>query len=322
MTTPHLPRVMVMTPPRPVAEAPLAGRFEALRYDRAEDRAGFLAAQGPGTRALLATGHFPVDEALLAQLPDLELVSCTSAGYEGVDLDALARRGVALCNASQALCDDVADMAVLLLLAARRNFIAADAYVRSGRWEAEGMFPLQTAAAGKTVGIVGMGTIGAAIARRLSVMNMRVSYWNRRPKDTPHAYEPDLVRLAAAVDNLVVIIAGGEGTRGLISAEVLAALGPKGLLVNVARGTVVDEPALIAALESGALGGAALDVFSDEPRVDPRLVALPNVVLSPHHASGTVETRDAMALLGIENLDAHFAGRPLLTPVALPASAG
>jgi lactate dehydrogenase-like 2-hydroxyacid dehydrogenase len=320
MTPPAKPRVMVTTTPRPMVLPPLGEQFEVLRYDLSDDGPGFLAEHGPGTRALLTTGHFTVDEAVLAHLPDLELVSCTSAGYEGIDLAALAAHGVALTNTSQALCDDVADMAVLLILAARRGFVAAEAYLRSGSWERDGEFPLQTSLSGKRAGIVGMGTIGQAIATRLAAMNMQVSYWNRRPRDVPYPFEPDLLRLATEVDTLVVIVAGGEGTRGLISAEVIHALGPTGLLVNVARGSVIDEAAMIAALESGALGGAGLDVFSDEPRVDPRLRAMPHVALSPHHASGTVETRDAMALLGLKNLEAHFAGRPLLTPVSLPAA--
>ena len=164
-----------------------------------------------------------------------------------------------------------------------------------------------------------MGTIGQAIARRAEAMELRVSYWNRRPKDLSWPFQPDLVALARESDNLVVIVAGGDGTRHLIDAEVMEALGPDGLLINVSRGSVVDQDALIAALSNGRLGSAALDVYASEPNPDPRLTVLPNVTLYPHHASGTVETRDAMAQLLVDNLAAYYAGEPLLTPVDLTA---
>lgn len=309
------PDVLMLHTQRPGAMAQLEAAYSLHRWDLATDKAALLAEHGSRCRAIVTNGHAPVSRELIAALPALEIVACSSAGFETFDLAALAERGIALTNSSAALCDDVADMAMLLMLAARRNFVAGEAYVRSGDWARNGMFPLQRTLRGRRLGIVGMGTIGHAIARRGEAMGLEVAYWNRRPKDVSWAFQSDLLRLAAESDNLIVMVAGGEGTRGLISAGVIAALGPDGLLINVARGSVVDEPALIAALESGSLGAAALDVYASEPDPDPRLTCLPNVTLSPHHASGTVEARDAMAQLAVDNLAAHFAGRPLLTPV-------
>lgn len=312
------PDVMLFTAQRPATMAQLEAAYTLHRWDQAEDKPAFLAAHGPACRAAVATGHVPLSAEILDAMPALEIVACASAGYDAFDTAAMAARNVALTNSSLALCDDVADMAILLLLAARRGFSGAEAYVRSGDWGRKGMYPLQTTLKGAATGIVGMGTIGQAIARRAEAMGQRVTYWNRTPRrDVAWTYQPDLLQLARDSDNLIVIVAGGAGTRGLISAEVMAALGPRGLLVNVARGSVVDEAAMIAALEDGRLGGAALDVYENEPNPDPRLVALPNVTLSPHHASGTAETRDAMAQTVVDNLAAFYAGRPLLTPVAL-----
>ncbi|MFV0300681.1 MAG: 2-hydroxyacid dehydrogenase [Paracoccus sp. (in: a-proteobacteria)] len=315
------PDVMMLYPMRPGAMEQLEAAYTLHRADQAADRAAFIAKHGPKCRAIATNGHEPVTREMIAAMPALELVACSSAGFESFDLAAMAERGVKLTNTSAALSDDVADMAILLMLAARRSLAAGEAYVRSGDWARKGMFPLQHTISGKRLGIVGMGTIGQEIARRAEAMRMEVSYWNRRPKDVPFAFQPDLVQLATDSDVLIVIVAGGEGTRGLISAPVMAALGSDGLLVNVSRGSVVDEPALIAALTSGALGQAALDVYASEPDPDPALTALPNATLYPHHASGTVETRDAMAQLVVDNLAAFHAGRPLLTPVDLRAYA-
>lgn len=315
------PDVMMLYPMRPKAMEQLEAAYTLHRADLADDKTAFIAEHGPKCRTIATNGHEPVTREMIAAMPKLELVACSSAGFESFDLVAMAERGVKLTNTSSALSDDVADTAIMLMLAARRSLVAAEAYVRSGDWARKGMFPLQHTISGKRLGIVGMGTIGQEIARRAEAMRMQVSYWNRRPKDVPWPFQPDLLQLASDSDVLVVIVAGGEGTRGLISSKVMAALGPQGLLVNVSRGSVVDEPALIAALSSGALGQAALDVFASEPDPDPALTALPNVTLFPHHASGTVETRDAMAQLVVDNLAAFYAGQPLLTPVDLGAYA-
>lgn len=311
------PDVMMLHPAPPHILAQLQAAYTLHRCDLAADKPDFLSRHGGGCRAVATNGHVPLTAQMLAALPQLELVACSSAGYESFDLAALAARGIRLTNASLALKDDVADTAILLMLAARRALIAGHAYVKSGDWGRHDAFPLQHSSHGKRLGIVGMGTIGQAIATRAEALAMQVSYWNRRAKPVPWPHQPDLIRLARESDTLIVIVAGGEGTLGLISADVMAALGPDGLLVNVARGSVVDEPALIAALASGALGRAALDVFASEPNPDPRLTSLPNVTLYPHHASGTVETRDAMAQLVVDNLAAFYAGAPLTSEVRL-----
>lgn len=316
------PELMVLAELRPDAMARLEAGYTVHRWDLAADKAAFAAEHGRTCRAAVATGHVRIDRALLDTMPALGLVSCSSAGFDQFDVAEMARRGVALTNTSVALCDDVADTAIMLVLAARRGLIGAEAWVRSGDWARKGAYPLQRSVHGSRLGIVGMGAIGRAIAERAEAMKMQVAYWNRSPKDVPWRREADLVTLARESDQLVVIVAGGEGTRGLISAEVMAALGPEGLLVNVARGSVVDQEAMIAALTEGRLGHAALDVFATEPESDPRLLSLPNVTLYPHHASGTVETRDAMSGLAVDNLDAFFAGSALLTPVDLSGSRG
>lgn len=311
------PDVMMLYPTRPAAMAQLEAAYTLHRYDLADDKPGFLARHGATCRAVATNGQAPLTAQMIAALPQLELVACSSAGYESFDLAVLSARGIRLTNASLALKDDVADTAIMLMLAARRALIAGHDYVRSGDWARDDAFPLQHTTHGKRLGIVGMGTIGQAIAHRAEALRMQVSYWNRSAKDVPWRHQPDLIGLARESDTLIVIVAGGEGTRGLISAEVMAALGPDGLLVNVARGSVADEPALIAALTTGALGRAALDVFASEPNADPRLTSLPNVTLYPHHASGTVETRDAMAQLVVDNLAAFYAGAPLTSQVKL-----
>ncbi|WP_138465595.1 2-hydroxyacid dehydrogenase [Poseidonocella sp. HB161398] len=311
------PDVMMLYPQRPKAMAQLEAAYTLHRYDLAADKTAFLAEHGPKCRGVATNGHAPMNREILDAMPKLELVACSSAGFDGFDVAEMARRGVKLTNSSPALCDDVADTAIMLMLAARRGMVQGDAWVRSGDWAKKGPMPLMHSTSGKVLGIAGMGTIGQAIARRGEAMGMEVRYWNRRAKDVPWAHVADLADLASQADTLIAIVAGGEGTRGLISERVMEALGPEGLLVNVARGTVVDEEAMIACLADGRLGHAALDVYASEPDPDPRLSQLENTTLYPHHASGTVETRDAMAQLVVDNLAALHAGRPLLTEVDL-----
>ncbi|HSF91938.1 MAG TPA: 2-hydroxyacid dehydrogenase, partial [Paracoccaceae bacterium] len=286
------------------------------RYDEAANKNAFLAEFGPLCTAIVMNGHADLTRSMLEHLPKLEIVACSSAGYETIDVAALEERGIRLTNTSDALFDDVADLALLLVLATRRQLVHAHNYVVSGDWARKGMYPLLNSTKGKKLGIVGMGHIGQAIADRCEPLKVEIGYFGRTRKDhIPYQYFQDLVALAKWADIMVLAVAGGAGTKNLINAEVLKALGPEGTLVNVARGTVVDEPALIAALSSGELGSAGLDVFWNEPDPDPALTSLPNVTLYPHHASGTVETRDAMAQLVVLNLEAHFSGKPLLTPV-------
>jgi hydroxypyruvate reductase len=274
-----------------------------------------LAAVAPRIRAIAASGESKLSAALIARLPALEIVSVMGVGYDGIDVAAAKARGVIVTHTPEVLNDDVADLALGLMLCAARQLPQADRYVRDGRWLA-GPMPLARKMSGARLGLVGIGRIGQAIARRALGFGMSVAYTARRARpELPWPYLPDAAALAAQSDFLVVITPGGAATRHLIDARVLAALGPKGILVNVARGSVVDEAALVDALERGALGGAALDVFEDEPNVPARLRALPQVVLTPHIGSATAATRQAMADLAADNLRLHFAGRPVRTPV-------
>jgi lactate dehydrogenase-like 2-hydroxyacid dehydrogenase len=261
------------------------------------------------------SGDSKVSAELMAQLPALELISIMGVGYDGVDVAAAKARGVMVTHTPNVLNDDVADLAIGLMLCAARQLPAADRFVRSGQW-LKGPMPLARKMSGARLGLVGMGRIGQAIAQRAQAFGMQIAYHTRTPKaDVPYAHHADLLSLARDSDFLVLITPGGAGTRHLVNAQVLQALGPKGILVNVARGSVVDEAALIEALEGGVIGGAALDVFEDEPRVPQRLMDLPQVVLVPHIGSATGQTRQAMADLAFGNLREHLAGRPVLTPV-------
>lgn len=307
--------VLVMYPARPKAMAQLDAAYTLHRFDEAEDREAFVAEYGPLCEAVVTNGHTSLTREQLRHLPKVGIVACSSAGFETIDDVALRERGIALTNSSVALYDDVADAALMLTLAARRHLIAADHYVRSGAWGRDGMYPLVSSVRGKHAGIVGFGRIGQAIARRFEPLGLEIGYTARSRKTSPHAFFPDVLSLAHWADILVAILPGGAETEGVISKEVIEALGPQGTFVNVARGTVVDERALIEALRSGSLGSAALDVYLDEPHPDPALTTLPNVTLYPHHASGTVETRDAMAQTVVDNLAAYFAGRPLVSAV-------
>lgn len=307
--------VLVMHDIRPKALTRLEAAYTLHRYDLADDKPAFLALHGPKCRAVATNGHVALTAADLEHLPNVGIVACSSAGYEYIDVEALKARGIHFTNSSPALSDDVADLAVLLTLAARRELVAAHDYVRSGEWGRTGMYPLLHPIKGLKAGIVGLGQIGQAIARRLEPFGLEIGYTARSRKPVEHVYFPDSLALAEWADVLIVIVPGGPETENLIDARVMAALGPGGTLVNVARGSVVDETALIEALSAGTLGSAALDVFAEEPSPNPALVALPNLTLYPHHASGTVETRDAMAMTVVDNIAAYFAGEDLSTPV-------
>jgi hydroxypyruvate reductase len=269
----------------------------------------------PHIRGIAASGDSKVPAALIEQLPALEVISVMGVGYDGVDVAAAKARGIMVTHTPNVLNDDVADLALGLMLSASRQLPAADRFVRNGQW-LQGNMPLARKMSGARLGIVGMGRIGQAIAQRALGFNMSIAYTARNAKPAlPYVYHPSAEALASQVDFLVVITPGGAGTRHLINAAVLKALGPKGFLVNVARGSVVDEQALIDALESGTIAGAGLDVFDDEPRVPQRLLDLHKVVLTPHIGSATAATRQAMADLAFNNLASHLAGRPVLTPV-------
>ena len=273
-------------------------------------------AVAPRIRAVWTVGPIGLDAALIARLPRLEVVVVNSVGVDKIDLPVLAARGIKVSSTPGVLTDDVADLAVLLLLAAQRRLPAMDAYVRRGDWAARKALQPAHGLRGKTAGVFGFGRIGQAIAARLRPFGMEIAYYQPRAIDaidTPRA--ASLLELAARSDYLILAAPATAATRHAVDAELLSALGPQGVLVNIARGALVDEAALIAALSDGRLGSAALDVFEDEPEVPAALCALPNTVLTPHIGSLTVETRHAMGQLTLDNLVAHFAGLPLITPV-------
>ena len=275
-----------------------------------------LARLAPQIRAICGSGESKVSAELINQLPALEVISIMGVGYDGVDVAAAKARGVMVGHTPDVLNDDVADLALALMLNVARRLPQADQYVRQGQWPG-GPMPLARKMSGARLGLVGMGRIGQAIAHRALAFGMSVAYTARSAKPAlPYAFHATPRELASAVDFLVVITPGGAATRKLIDADVLRALGPEGYLVNVARGSVVDEAALIAALQQGVIAGAALDVFENEPHVPEALRAMDKVVLAPHLGSATVQTRQAMAARALANLQAHFAGQPL--PSAVP----
>jgi len=309
------PDVLVVWPIRPEQMAELDRTYTLHRYDEAADKDAFLNGKAHAIRAVVTTGGHGFTADLLDRLPNLEIVGASGVGVDKIDVAACRSRGVPVTNTPDVLNDDVADLGFGLVIACLREMPQGFAYVKSGGWARRGMMHLTTTLSGKTIGIVGLGRIGREIADRARAFKMRVAYTGRNKQDVPFDYVPDLLELARQSDVLMLTAPGGAATRGLIGSAVLEALGPKGWLVNMARGSVVDEPALIAALKNGAIRGAGLDVYWNEPNVDPELVALPNVVFYPHHSSGTVEARAAMSQLVVDNLAAHFAGKPLLTPV-------
>jgi lactate dehydrogenase-like 2-hydroxyacid dehydrogenase len=264
---------------------------------------------------VVTTGSAGVKAPIMAQLPSLRLVACFGVGVDGVDLAYARSRAIAVTNTPDVLTDEVADFAIALLLASLRQIPQADRFVREGAW-LKGPMPLTRSLQGQHIGIVGMGRIGQAIARRCEAFGVRLAYHGPRPKTTlAYAYYERLAELAQWSDSLIVACPGGPATAGLISREVMQALGPKGYLINISRGSVVDQQALIELLQSHAIAGAGLDVFADEPHVPQALVAMPHVVLAPHVASASQETRSAMGRLTLDNVAAFVSGKPLLTSV-------
>jgi lactate dehydrogenase-like 2-hydroxyacid dehydrogenase len=296
-------------------EEPLNRQFVMHRFFEAADKRTFLDQVGASIRGVACRGESVVDGQMLEAMPQLEIISVYGVGYDGIDLEACRQRNIRLTNTPGILAKDVADLAVAMLLALGRGVVPADAWVRSGAWSEKGPFPLQRRMHGLRAGVLGLGQIGREVARRLSGFDMSLAYYSRAIKDCEWEYVDSPVELARRVDILFVTLAANKETRHIVNAEVLEALGPTGLLVNVSRAANVDENALLDALESGRLGGAALDVFEGEPALNPRFATLGNVVLQPHQASGTVETRRAMGQLMRDNLTAHFSGQPLLTPI-------
>ncbi|WP_419913771.1 2-hydroxyacid dehydrogenase [Hoeflea sp.] len=298
-------------------EEPLNAEFEMHRYFEADDKPAFLTGCAGSVRGIATRGEMGADRTMIEALPNLEIISVYGVGFDAVDLDAARERGIRVTNTPDVLTKDVADLGIAMMLAQARGMIAAEAWVRSGNWAGRGLYPLKSRVHGKRAGILGLGRIGFEVGKRLSGFDMDIAYCDIAARD----FAPDWtfidtpVALAERSDFLFVTLAASAETRHIVGKGVIAALGPDGMLINISRASNVDEEALLDALESGVLGSAALDVFEGEPEINPRFLKLDNVLLQPHHASGTVETRKAMGKLVRDNLTAHFAGRELLTPV-------
>jgi lactate dehydrogenase-like 2-hydroxyacid dehydrogenase len=265
--------------------------------------------------AILTRSSTPIPVSLLEQIPTLKVIACCGVGYDNLPLDYLKAHGIQASTTPGVLNDAVCELGIGLLFALLRRLPAADHFVRSGAWQQQQVFPIATTLAGKTVGIVGLGRIGQDLARRLVAFGVTIAYTGPSDKKLPYTYYSDVNALAKAADIVILTCPGGPETERMINAEVLKSLGPNGFLINIARGSVVDEAALIFALQQNGIAGAALDVFENEPKINPAFLTLHNVILSPHIGSATSETRLAMTRLAIENLDAFFNQHPLLTPI-------
>ena len=309
------PALLITGPMYPGTLAELEKTYDAHRLWTAPDREALIGTLADRVTAVASSNSGGIDGATIARLPRLEVIAHFGVGYDTVDVDAARARGIQVTNTPDVLTEEVADLALALLLATVRRVPQGDRYVREGRW-LKGAMALTESLQGRTLGIIGMGRIGRAIARRAEAFGLKIAYQGpSRKSDLAWAYYADPVELARATGMLMVACPGGEATRNLVSRAVIDALGPRGFLVNIARGSVVDEPALVEALKENRIAGAGLDVFADEPRVPQALLELDNVVLQPHVASATHQTRTAMGRLVIDNLAAHFAGKPLVTPI-------
>lgn len=296
--------------------ARLRGAHPSVHVDGPADMAALDEATRAGIRAVAYKGHKPFGGAGMDLFPALGVIANYGVGYDAIDVAAASARGIRVTNTPDVLSDDVADLAVGMLIAQCRTMMRGEAHVRTGAWAREGEFPLNRKFSGNRAGVVGLGRIGREIADRLAAFKMEIHYHSRTEKQTPGwTYHADVVDLARAVDFLVVALVGGDETKNYVSREAIEALGERGVLVNISRGTTVDEAALLDALETGRIAGAGLDVFLNEPNIDPRFLSLQNVVLQPHQGSGSVETRRAMAVLQLDNITAFLEGRALLTPV-------
>ncbi len=300
----------------PLVMQGLAEHLPLIKLWETEDREGTLSRIASEVRAIATGGHVAIDGAFMSRFPNLKIVANFGVGYDTVDAAWAGKHGIIVTNTPGVLDEEVADTALGLVLATVRQLPAAERHLRAGRWLQE-PFPLTPTLRGRTVGILGLGRIGKAIAKRVAAFGLAVAYHNRRPQpDVPFLYYPTLVGLAQACDILIVVTPGGSETRHLVGSEVLEALGPTGILINVARGSVVDEQALIRALKVRIILAAGLDVFADEPRVPQELIDMDHVVLLPHVGSASQHTRDAMGQLVVDNILSWAAGKGPLTPVA------
>lgn len=298
----------------PALETSLDAQFDIHRLCNESDPSAFLRQHGSRFAGLVTSAPVGADSALISALPNLEVIASFGVGFDKLDLDVARSRGIRVSYTPDVLNDCVADLAFGLLIDVARGMSAADRFVRRGDWSA-GRFPVASRVSGKRLGIVGLGRIGQTIARRASGFDMEIAYTSRTAAALPYRFEASLVALAQWADFLMVAVAGGTATEGLVSREVLAALGPTGFLINISRGSVLDEQALVEALCQRSIAGAGLDVFEKEPHIPPALLALDNVVLLPHIASATTDTRGAMGDLVLANLHAYFSTGELITPL-------
>ncbi len=311
------PDILMIAPMMPSVMTALENAYTVHRLWEASNRNEFVSNVSATIRGVATNGSVGISGALIDALPKLEIIACYGVGVDVIDLAKAKSRGIPVTTTPDVLTADVADMAVGLMIATSRRLIRGDQYVRNLEWGQKGEMPLTRRVTGKRAGIVGLGRVGKALAKRLSAFDMQISYTDTSAQtDQPYQFVADLTELAALSDFLIVTAAGGSASRKMVNQTVLAALGAKGSLINVSRGSIVDEDALLAALEAGTVGGAGLDVFFNEPHVPEGLFKFENVVLMPHHSSGTLESRSAMGELIVGNLAAHFAQKPLLTPFA------
>lgn len=307
------PAVLQMSPIYPPSQQRLESSYTVHRLWSEADKDGLLAKLAPTLEVVVTNGGRGIEAAILEKLPGLKLVSCFGVGVDAVDTGYCRQHGIAVTNTPDVLTDDVADLAVALMLAVLRRVAEADRFVRAGKWK-QGPLALGTAVRGRKVGVIGFGRIGQSIAHRCLAFGTEIGYHGPNRKPVDHRYFADLAEMARWADVLIAACPGGAATRGLVSRAVLEALGPEGVFVNISRGSVVDQAALVSLLVERKLGGAGLDVFDDEPNAPEALFTLDHVVLQPHQGSGTTQTRQAMGDLTVDNVDAYFAGKPLLTP--------
>ncbi len=298
-------------------QGPLDAAFDVRKMFESKDKGAFLKQHGADARAIATRGELGADADMIAACPKCEVISVYGVGYDAVDLEAAKIHNISVTNTPDVLTEDVADLGVAMMLCHSRGIIGAETWVRDGSWVEKGLYPLKHRVFGRKAGILGLGRIGFEVGKRLTGFGMDIAYNDIAQKD----FAPDWtfidnpVELARHADFLFVTLAASGETRHIVDRELIEAVGPQGMIINISRASNIDEDALITALQSGTLGSAALDVFENEPDLDPRFLSLDNVLLQPHHASGTFETRKAMGQLLRDNLTAHFAGQALLTPV-------
>jgi lactate dehydrogenase-like 2-hydroxyacid dehydrogenase len=308
--------VLMLSPMMPLIMEGIGREFTLHKAWEAPDRDALIKELAPRIRGLAPGSHYHVDGALMDKLPKLEIIANFGVGYDTIDAGEAGKRGIIVTNTPDVLTEEVADLALGLLIATVRQLPQVDRYLRAGKW-LEKPYPLTATLRGRKIGIVGLGRIGKAIAKRLEAFGLEIAYHGRNPqKDAPYRYHPSLVEMAKEVDILMCVAPGGAETKGMVNREVMRALGPDGVLINVGRGSVVDERALAEALKAKEILTAGLDVFEDEPKVPQELIAMDHIVLLPHVGSASVHTRNAMGQLVVDNLISWFAGKGPITPVA------